>query len=66
MDTTMNTNMKELNLNEMEMINGGWNWETALVCIIPSSILSAAFGTAIAGVPGGVVGAGLGLAVSFS
>ena len=21
----MNTSMKELNLNEMEMINGGWN-----------------------------------------
>ena len=27
----MNTNMKELNLNEMEMINGGWKWKD-VVC----------------------------------
>ena len=23
----MNTNMKELNLNELEMVNGGWDWK---------------------------------------
>jgi hypothetical protein len=23
----MDTNMKELNLNEMEMVNGGFNWD---------------------------------------
>ena len=44
----MNTNMKELNLNEMEMANGGWDW------------LSAAMGSII----GGVGGAGIGLTVS--
>lgn len=44
----MDTNMKELNLNEMEMANGGWDW------------LSAAMGSII----GGVGGAGIGLTVS--
>ena len=44
----MNTNMMELNLNEMEQVNGGWDW------------LSAAMGSII----GGVGGAGIGLTVS--
>ena len=44
----MNTNMMELNLNEMEQVNGGWDW------------LKAAMGSII----GGVGGAGIGLTVS--
>ena len=47
----MNTNemnMKELNLNELEQANGGWDW------------LKAAMGSII----GGAGGAGIGLTVS--
>ena len=44
----MNSNMMELNLNEMEQVSGGWDW------------LKAAMGSII----GGAGGAGIGLTVS--
>ena len=40
----MNTNTMELNMNEMEMVNGGWNW------------LSAAMGGLIGGTGGAAIG----------
>ena len=40
----MNTNMMELNLNEMEQANGGWDW------------LSAAMGALIGGSGGAAIG----------
>ena len=44
----MDTNMKELNMDEMEMANGGWSWASA----------------ACGGVFGGLVGTGLGMAIT--
>ena len=50
----MNNNMMELNLNEMEKVNGGFDWVKAVV-----------WGTVGAGmVFGGVVGGAIGVAGS--
>ena len=38
----MNTNMKELNLNEMEMINGGWDWGKSVLWGIVGTVAGAA------------------------
>lgn len=56
-DTTI-----ELDLNEMEMINGGWNWKTGIVCILTGGILGATAGGVIAGAPGAAIGGTVGAA----
>ena len=56
----MNTNMKELNLNEMEMINGGWDWGKSILWGIVGTIAGAAIGAQIGGAPGAVAGAVIG------
>ena len=65
----MNTETMELNLNEMEMINGGWNLKDGLTCILTGGVLGASCGGVLFGLPGvaagGVLGAGLGAGVSF-
>ena len=61
----MNTNMKELNMNEMELVNGGWSWKNCGIGAVAGAVLGAAggalaggwAGAAICGVAGAVVGA---------
>ena len=61
----MNTNMKELNLNEMELVNGGWSWKNCGIGAVAGALLGAAggalagglAGAAICGVGGAVAGA---------
>ena len=61
----MNTNTVELNLNEMELANGGWSWKNFGIGAAAGAILGAAggalaggwAGAAICGVAGAVVGA---------
>ena len=57
----MNTNMKELNLNEMEMINGGkWNWGKSILWGIVGTVAGAAIGAQIGGGVGAAAGGLLG------
>ena len=44
----MNTNMKELNMNEMELVNGGWSWKNCGIGAVAGAVLGAA-GGALAG-----------------
>ena len=51
---------QELNLEDMELINGGWNWTNSLVSGFFGAIGGAgcgAFGGPVGAVVGGVVGA---------
>ena len=70
MDTNMNTNMKELNLNEMVKINGGrWRLKDGLCCILSDAVIGVGCGAILGGwqgaLIGGVVGAGIGTCASF-
>ena len=70
MDTNMNTNMNELNLNEMEKINGGrWRLKDGLCCILSDAAICGVCGAILGGwqgaLIGGVVGAGIGAGASF-
>ena len=51
----MENNMKELNLNEMEMVNGGWNWKNCLETGGVSGIIGGLCGTVV-GIATGPVG----------
>ena len=72
----MNTNMMELNLNarelnleEMEQISGGWKWKDLIVTTLSCGAIGATCGGVLFGLPGGViggvVGAGIGAGVCF-
>ena len=72
----MNTNMMELNLNarelnleEMEGINGGWKWKDLIVTTLSCGIIGTTCGAVLGGLPGGViggvVGAGVGAGACF-
>ena len=56
----MNTNVMELNLNEMEMINGGWNWKKSVFWGVFGTVIGASIGASIGGGPGAVAGAVIG------
>ena len=56
----------ELNLNELEMINGGWDWTRGLVSIGLAALVGANFGGAAGGGLGMVVGAGIGVAIGIA
>ena len=56
----MNTNMKELNLNEMEMIDGGWDWGKSVLWGIVRTVAGAAIGAQIGGSVGAAAGGLLG------
>ena len=62
----MNTNVKELNLNEMEKINGGWNWKKSVLWGVFGTVVGASIGAQIGGAPGavagGLIGGGAGVA----
>ena len=52
----MNTSTMELNLNEMEMINGGWNWKKSVLWGVVGAVVGASIGAQIGGGPGAVAG----------
>ena len=56
----MDTNMMELNLNEMEKINGGWNWKKSVLWGVFGTVVGASIGAQIGGGPGAVAGAIIG------
>ena len=62
----MNKNVKELNLNELEMINGGWNWKKSVLWGVFGTVVGASIGAQIGGAPGavagGLIGGGAGVA----
>ena len=64
----MNNNMMELNLNEMEKVNGGFDWEKAVVWGTVGATVGAGVGASVGGIPGmvfgGVVGGAIGVAGS--
>ena len=53
----------ELNLNEMEGINGGWDWKKSLIYGIGCGLAGAGVGGHLGGVPGAVAGAVIGAGV---
>ena len=69
MNSNINTNLKELNLDEMEMINGGWKLADGLVTILTCGTIGTVGGAVIGGVAGaailGTICTGVGVAVSF-
>ena len=60
MNTNMKANLNELNLNEMEMINGGWNWGKSILWGVVGTIAGAAIGAQIGGGVGAAAGGLLG------
>ena len=56
----MNTNTAELNLNELEMVTGGWNWKKSVLWGVFGTVIGASIGAQIGGAPGAVAGAIIG------
>ena len=52
----MNSNMMELNMNEMELVNGGFNILGAITGGLVGGLSGAALGGTFGGVPGAVIG----------
>ena len=55
-EQTMNNNMMELNMNEMELVNGGVNIFGAITGAVLGGLGGAALGGTFGGIPGAVVG----------
>ncbi len=55
-DIHSSTNTIELNLNEMEMINGGWKWKKSLFWGVFGTVIGASIGAQIGGGCGAVAG----------
>ena len=62
----METNMMELNPDQMEMINGGWNWKKALFGGAVGAVAGGMIGAHVGAVPGAVIGAVIGGAVGVT
>ena len=56
----MNTSTVELNLNELEMVTGGWNWKKSVLWGVFGTVVGASIGAQIGGGPGAVAGAIIG------
>ena len=72
MNTSMmelNLNARELNLEEMEGINGGWKLKDLIVTTLSCGAIGATCGGVLFGLPGaavgGAVGAGIGAGACF-
>jgi len=52
----MNNNMMELNMNEMELVDGGINLLKAITGAVVGGLGGAALGGTFGGIPGAVVG----------
>ena len=61
----MNTNTMELNLDEMEMVNGGWNWKESIFWGVVCGTGGAFVGGHVAGVPGAIVGGAIGTGIGI-
>ncbi len=65
----LNLNARELNLEEMELISGGWKLKDLIVTTLSCGVIGATCGAVLGGLPGGViggvVGAGIGAGVCF-
>ena len=65
----LNLNKRELNLDELEMVNGGWKLKDLIVTTVSCGAIGATCGGVLFGLPGGViggaVGAGIGAGVCF-
>ena len=59
----MNTNTMELNLNEMEVVNGGFDWVKTVVWGAVGATVGAGIGASVGGIPGMVVGGVVGGAI---
>ena len=59
----MNNNMMELNMNEMELVNGGFDWVKTVVWGAVGTVVGAGIGASVGGIPGMVVGGVVGGAV---
>lgn len=62
----MNNNMMELNMEQMEMINGGWDWFKTVFWGTVGAVAGAGIGAQVGGIPGAVVGGIIGGAVGVS
>ena len=62
----MSTSTVELNLNELEMVTGGWNWKKSVLWGVFGTVVGASLGASIGGAPdavaGGLIGGGAGIA----
>ena len=56
----LNPNMMELNLDELELISGGWNWKKSVFWGVFGTVIGASIGAQIGGAPGAVAGAVIG------
>ena len=65
----LNLNARELNLEEMEGINGGWKLKDLIVTTLSCGAIGATCGGVLFGLPGaavgGAVGAGVGAGACF-
>ena len=61
----MNTNTMELNLDEMEMVNGGWNWKESIFWGVVGGTAGAGVGGQIGGVPGAIIGGAVGAGIGI-
>ena len=65
----LNLNARELNLEEMELISGGWKLKDLIVTTLSCGAIGATCGGVLFGLPGavigGAVGAGIGAGVCF-
>ena len=52
----MNTSTVELNLNELEMATGGWNWKKSVLWGVFGTVVGASIGANIGGAAGAVFG----------
>ena len=59
-ENEMNTSTVELNLNELEMVTGGWNWKKSVLWGVFGTVVGASIGAQIGGGPGAVAGAIIG------
>ena len=51
----LNLNARELNLEEMEGINGGWKWKDLIVTTLSCGAIGASCGGVLFGLPGAAV-----------
>lgn len=61
----MNTNTKELNLNEMEMVSAGWNWKESIFWGVVGGTAGAGVGGQFGGVPGAIIGGAIGTGIGI-
>ena len=61
----MNTNTMELNLDEMEMINGGWNWKESIFWGVVGGTAGAGVCGQFGGVPGAIIGGAVGAGIGI-